>query len=89
EEIISAARYHTTGKKDINLLEKIIYVSDLVEPTRNYPDVEYYRDLAEKNLDRALFEAMRWIIEDKKKKGENIHKDTLEMFDEYTKNGFR
>lgn len=89
EEIISAARYHTTGKKGINLLEKIIYVSDLVEPTRNYPDVEYYRDLAVKDLDRALFEAMRWIIEDKKEKGENIHKDTLEMFDEYTKNGFR
>lgn len=89
EDILSAVRYHTTGKRGMNTLDKIIYVSDLVEPTRNYSDVDYYRKLAENDLDRALFEGMSWIIGDKKKKGENIHKDTLEMFDEFTNNGFR
>jgi nicotinate-nucleotide adenylyltransferase len=88
-DIVSAARYHTTGRKGITLLEKIIYVSDFTEPTRDYSDVDYYRELSLRDLDRALFEGMRWIIEDKRKKGEPVHKDTLEMYDEYIKNGYR
>ncbi|MBR5721007.1 MAG: nicotinate-nucleotide adenylyltransferase [Clostridia bacterium] len=89
EEVLSAARYHTTGRKGITLLEKIIYVADFTEPSRDYSDADYYRELSEKDLDRALFEGMKWIMEDKRKKGEKIHKDTVEMFVEYANKGYR
>lgn len=46
EDIISSVRYHTTGKVDMNLMEKIIYVADLIEVGRDYPGVEELRELA-------------------------------------------
>ena len=87
-EILSAVRYHTTGRKGITLLEKIIYVSDFTEPSRNYSDADYYRGLSKKDLDTALFEGMKWIIGDKRKNGEPVHRDSLEMYEMYIKNGF-
>lgn len=46
EDVISSVRYHTTGKVDMNLMEKIIYVADLIEDGRDYPGVDELRDLA-------------------------------------------
>ena len=34
-EILSAITWHTTGKEDMTLLEKIIYIADYIEPARN------------------------------------------------------
>ena len=44
--VVEAIRHHTTGKADMNLLEKIIYVADYMEPNRNFPGVEKLRELA-------------------------------------------
>lgn len=45
EEIINAIKYHTTGKENMSLLEKIIYMADLIEEGRNFPRVEELREL--------------------------------------------
>lgn len=45
EEIINAIKYHTTGKENMSLLEKIIYMADLIEEGRNFPKVEELREL--------------------------------------------
>jgi len=37
EEIFGAVYYHTTGRPDMNMLEKIIYLSDILEPGRDIP----------------------------------------------------
>ncbi len=79
-EILSAIRYHTTGRKNMSLLEKIIYVADFIEPTRNYSDVGYYRALADNDLDEALFEGMKWIIGNMLTTEKSIHPDTIEMY---------
>lgn len=55
--IISAVRFHTTGKVDMSLLEKIIFLSDVIEPSRSFPGVEYIRQLSRHNLDEALVAA--------------------------------
>ena len=34
EEVLGAIRWHTTGKPNMNLLEKIVYVADYIEPNR-------------------------------------------------------
>ena len=36
EEILGAIKYHTTGKANMNWLEKLIYASDKVDPLRGY-----------------------------------------------------
>ena len=54
EAVVSAICSHTTGKADMNLLEKIIYVADYMEPCRNFPGVEKLRELAYSDMDGAL-----------------------------------
>ena len=54
EAVVSAICHHTTGKADMNLLEKIIYVADYMEPNRNFPGVEKLRELAFSDMDGAL-----------------------------------
>ena len=52
--VVEAIRHHTTGKANMNLLEKIVYVADYMEPNRDFPGVEKLRELAFKDLDGAL-----------------------------------
>ena len=52
--VIAAIRSHTTGKADMNMLEKIIYVADYMEPNRDFPGVEELRALAYTDINKAL-----------------------------------
>ena len=52
--VVAAIRSHTTGKANMNLLEKIIYVADYMEPNRDFPGVEQLRHLAYSDIDKAL-----------------------------------
>ena len=55
KDIINAIKYHTTGKEDMDIIEKIIYIADLIEEDRDFPGVEELRDLVyNKELDKAL-----------------------------------
>ena len=52
--VVAAIRSHTTGKADMNVLEKIIYVADYMEPNRDFDGVEKLRELAYTDIDKAL-----------------------------------
>lgn len=58
-EIISAIRYHTTGRPDMGLLEKIIYVADYMEPNRHMSctphSLNEVRKMCFQDLDKGLF----------------------------------
>ncbi|MDO5716542.1 MAG: bis(5'-nucleosyl)-tetraphosphatase (symmetrical) YqeK [Tissierellia bacterium] len=54
KEVLDAIRYHITGRWDMGLIEKIVYLADKLEPARDYPGVEAIRKMAEKDLDKAL-----------------------------------
>lgn len=83
EELLSAVRWHTTGKEDMSLFEKIIYVADLVSDDREYPDVKEVRQLAEENLDKTLLRGLSFTIEDNAKKYKPIHTDTVKAYNYY------
>lgn len=85
EEILNSLRYHTTGCAEMSLLDKIIYVADFTEPTRNYSDVDFYRQKAEKDIDEALFLGMKWIIRDKIDNDRFLHPDSIKMFNSMLK----
>lgn len=54
-DIINAVRYHTTGRENMSILEKIIFMADMIEEGRNSPGVDYLRELSfNKQLDKAL-----------------------------------
>ena len=55
EDILGAIRWHTTGKPAMSLLEKIIFISDYIEPMRfKAADLPTVRRLAFGNIDRAV-----------------------------------
>ena len=60
EEVLSAITYHTTGKPDMTMLEKIVYIADYIEPTRNKaPRLAEIRKLAFKDLDECMYQILK------------------------------
>ncbi len=53
-EILGAIAFHTVGHPAMTQLEKIIYLADHIEPSRDYPEVEKVRNLSKTSLDEAI-----------------------------------
>ena len=62
KDIKSAIFYHTTGRTNMTLLEKIIFLADYIEPSRDFPGVDTIRKLAEKDLNQAVLSAYNSTI---------------------------
>ena len=61
EEILSAIAWHSTAKENMSVMDKILYIADKTSRDRDYPEVEYYRDMA---LSGNIHEVLILIIED-------------------------
>ena len=81
DEIQRAIFWHTTGKADMDLLEKILYLADYMEPTRDFPGVEKLRELTWKDLDRALLLAFNMCIEELIRENKSVCRDSQEARD--------
>lgn len=56
EDIISAIRFHTTGKPDMTMLEKIIFIADYIEPGRDKaPNLKEIRKMSFIDIDEAMY----------------------------------
>lgn len=90
-ELISAVRWHTTGRADMTVYEKIIYFADYIDETRTYPDCVKLRSLffdAEpenmepqqrcEHLDRLIALSFDMTLEDLIKNHNIISRDTIE-----------
>jgi nicotinate-nucleotide adenylyltransferase len=79
EDILSAIKYHTTGRENMSTLEKIIYLADFFEPSRKpFDGIEQMRALAYSNLDAAMDFALNHTIDYNTKKNRLIHPLSLE-----------
>jgi len=61
-EVVDAIRWHTTGKPDMTMLEKIVYLADTIEPGRDFPSVKKLRKLANEDLDAAMAMALEYSL---------------------------
>lgn len=78
QAVVDAICYHTTGKKNMTTLEKIIYVADYMEPNRDFPGVEELRSLAYTNLDKALKLGLEMTLAVLKARGSDISPESQE-----------
>lgn len=60
--VCAAIRWHTTGKADMTALEKIVYLADMIEPTRSYSGLARIRAAAQRELDEAVLLALEQTI---------------------------
>ena len=63
EEILDAVKYHTIGSENMSTLSKIIYLADAIEAGRTWDGVEKARELAKKDLDKALIYEIKTKLE--------------------------
>lgn len=77
KEVLDAIYYHTTGHENMPLLTKIVYLSDLIEPGRNMPNVEELRHIARTDIDEALIRAINSTITHVLGKGSILDCDTV------------
>lgn len=58
-DILHSIKVHTTGEPDMNILDKIIYIADYIEPGRDVaPRLDYIRKLAYEDLDKCVYEIL-------------------------------
>ena len=76
-----AIYWHTTGHADMTLLEKIIYLADYIEPSRDFPGVEDLRQAVHADLDGGLLKALNDSIQDMRQWGNPVHHNTLDARD--------
>lgn len=77
EEILSAVQFHTTGKANMTMLDKIIYISDFIEVGREFPGVNDLRNLAMIDINSALLKSFDSTISYVIQKQRMIHPDTI------------
>jgi len=84
EEILSSIICHTTGKPEMTILDKIIYIADYIEPGRKIqPNLEAIRQQAFKDIDNALLMILNDTVDYLKTTGKVIDPNTEETYNYY------
>ncbi|MEE8835519.1 MAG: bis(5'-nucleosyl)-tetraphosphatase (symmetrical) YqeK [Eubacteriales bacterium] len=85
EEILSAIRWHTTGKPEMTTLEKIVFISDYIEPNRDkQPRLGEIRAEAFRDLDECMYMILRDTIDYLSENPKSMDTTTLSACDYYT-----
>lgn len=82
EDVFNAIRYHTSGRANMSLLEKVIFIADFTGAERDYDDVDVMRSLADKSLDEAMAYGLSFSISDLSKKHFAIDPNSIMCYNE-------
>lgn len=83
-EVVSAIRWHTTGRPAMTTLEKIIYIADYIEPNRVLPGVDTLRALAQTDLDGAVRLGLEMTLAHLNRQGSQVSPETAQALAYYT-----
>lgn len=79
EEILNCISFHTTGRADMSINEKIVFIADAIEEGRDYPGIEELRKAVYNDLDKGCLKSLKDTVSHLKTKGAvYIDEDTLE-----------
>lgn len=88
QEILDAITYHTTGRPDMTLLEKIIYIADYIEPNRKeIPGLQEIRGIVFQDIDRAVCLSAGSTVRYLENGGKAVDPMTVETYNFYKKEG--
>ena len=79
--VVASIESHTTGKAAMNMLEKIIYVADYMEPNRDFPGVERLRALAYTDMDAALELGLHMTLEHLARLGDEVSPESRQALE--------
>lgn len=81
-EVLNAMAFHTTGRKSMTDLEKIIFLADYIEPGRDFPGVDEVREVAGRSLDEAVFQELQRTIIHLLNKRQRVYPETFEAYND-------
>lgn len=81
EDVLNAVRYHASGRENMSYLEKLIYLSDMLEEGRDFEGVEELRAVFLRDIDAGLEAAFAHTVGYLKKTGQKIYPLTLRAYD--------
>ena len=81
DTVYDAIFWHTTGKADMTMMEKILYIADYMEPNRDFDGVERLRELVYTDISGACLLGLEMSVEDLERRGNPVHKNTREAYD--------
>lgn len=84
-DILQAVDYHTLGAINMNELDKIIFLADMIEPSRDYPTLDRLHCLAFKNLDEAMLFGLESTIKYCIEKKRLLHPKTIAVRNKFLK----
>lgn len=84
-DIIGGIKHHTAGKEDMSLLEKLVFVADMIEEGRDYLGVEKLRKLYEEDFEKCFYECVKEEMLHLKNKGTKIFFQTEKCYEYYKK----
>ena len=82
EEIIDAVKYHTTGRKNMTLSDKILFIADFISADRDYNGADEMRERAEVSLEHAMDMGLSFTITDLVENGRPVHPDTIDAYND-------
>ena len=83
QSVYDAIWWHTTAKPEMSLLEKVIYMADYIEPTRDFEGIDKLRKAAARDLDSAMALGLKMSIIDIRSRGLPLHHNTADAYDYY------
>lgn len=81
-DMVNSVKYHTTGRADMSLLEKIVYLADATDENRKY-ESDYYANIIKEDIDAGMVEVSKWVINHLLEKGRPIHLDSINCYNYY------
>lgn len=81
-DILSAVRWHTTGRAGMTLLDKVLFVADFISADRDYPGVERMREKAYVSLEDAMLEGLQFTINELVENAWPVHEDSIRAYNE-------
>lgn len=82
DEIINAVKYHTTGRKNMTLSDKILFIADFISADRDYNGADEMRERAEISLEHAMDMGLSFTITDLVENGRAVHPDTIDAYND-------
>ena len=82
DAVADAITWHTTGKTQMSELEKVIYLADYIEPTRDFKGVDILRALAYESLDEAMKMGLELSVSDMKNRGISPNQTTFDAIND-------
>lgn len=77
EDLCSAIKYHSTGKANMSILDKILYVADMTSKDRNFEGKDYIKELGNKDLDGCVKHILKICIDQRMKQDKKIHLNSI------------